>query len=132
MRLAPFAVQPRPPVTAYFGVEADEILAEWTANTEKTARRVLHQHAAGTPVPDPLEVVVAYGHDWDEAFESIGWDDGDVLAVGSSSMGPLARVFLGSRAAKIIRHSPVPVVVFPRAALEDIAEADRPGVDQTA
>ena len=34
---------------------------------------------------------------------------GRVLVVGSSSAGPLARVFLGSRATKIVRHSPVPV-----------------------
>ena len=33
---------------------------------------------------------------------------------GSSTLGPLARVFLGSRAGKLIRHSPVPVVVVPR------------------
>ena len=36
-------------------------------------------------------------------------DRGDVLTVGSSKAGPLARVFLGSRAAKIVRYSPVPV-----------------------
>ena len=33
--------------------------------------------------------------------------------IGSSPIGPLARVFLGSRATKIVRHSPVPVVVVP-------------------
>ena len=29
-----------------------------------------------------------------------------------------ARVFLGSRASKIVRHSPVPVVVVPREAID--------------
>ncbi len=48
--------------------------------------------------------------------------DGDVLAVGSSSLGPVARVFLGSRASKIIRHSSVPVVVVPRHAAEELVE----------
>ena len=46
---------------------------------------------------------------------------GDVLVVGSSSIGPVARVFLGSRAAKIVRHSPVPVVVVPRGAATELA-----------
>lgn len=38
-----------------------------------------------------------------------------LLVVGSGSAGPFSRVFLGSRAAKIIRSSPVPVIVVPRA-----------------
>ena len=50
------------------------------------------------------------------------WEDGEVLVVGSSAIGPVARVFLGSRASKIVRNSPVPVVVVPRAAAEELAE----------
>jgi nucleotide-binding universal stress UspA family protein len=45
-----------------------------------------------------------------------------VLVVGSSSIGPIARVFLGSRASRIVRHSPVPVIVVPRGAAEELAE----------
>ena len=36
-----------------------------------------------------------------------------LLVLGSSPSGVLARVFLGSRARKLIRYSPVPVVVLP-------------------
>jgi nucleotide-binding universal stress UspA family protein len=43
-----------------------------------------------------------------------GWSDGDLLVVGSSRLGPLARVFLGSTATRIVRAAPVPVVVVPR------------------
>ena len=57
------------------------------------------------------------GDDWEDAIEDVGWEDGDVLVVGSSSAGPIARVFLGSHSAKIVRHSPVPVVVVPRGAI---------------
>jgi nucleotide-binding universal stress UspA family protein len=47
-----------------------------------------------------------------------------VLVVGSSSSGPVARVFLGSRAGRIVHHAPVPVVVVPRpVAVEIAAEA---------
>ena len=42
--------------------------------------------------------------------------------VGSSSVGPIARVFLGSRATKIIQHSPVPVVLVPRGRAAELAE----------
>jgi nucleotide-binding universal stress UspA family protein len=45
-----------------------------------------------------------------------------VLVVGSSSIGPVARVFLGSRSSKIVRHSPVPVVVVPRGTAAELAE----------
>jgi nucleotide-binding universal stress UspA family protein len=65
--------------------------------------------------------VVGVGEDWGEAVEDVPWEDGDVLVVGSSSIGPIARVFLGSRATKIIRHSPVPVVVVPRGRAEELA-----------
>ena len=58
-----------------------------------------------------------------QAFEDVGWQEGDVLVVGSSALGPIAQVFLGSRATKILRHSPVPVVVVPRARAEKVAES---------
>jgi nucleotide-binding universal stress UspA family protein len=51
-----------------------------------------------------------------------------VLVVGSSRLGPVARVFLGSNSTKIIRSSPVPVLVIPRGAdvhLEDTASIPR-------
>jgi nucleotide-binding universal stress UspA family protein len=47
-----------------------------------------------------------------------------VLVVGSSRLGPVARLFLGSNSTKIVRSSPVPVLVIPRGAdvqLEDTA-----------
>ncbi len=43
-----------------------------------------------------------FGESWEDALEDIDWTDGDVLVVGSSSIGQLARVFLGSRSSKIV------------------------------
>ena len=56
---------------------------------------------------------------------------GDLLVVGSSRHGPLARVFLGSTATKIVRASPVPVVVVPRgsAGAHTVPDDTRPGLD---
>ena len=45
-----------------------------------------------------------------------------MLVMGSSELGPVAQVFLGSRATKILRSSPVPVVVVPRSRAEELAE----------
>lgn len=60
-----------------------------------------------------LEPIVATGATWQEALAALDWRDDEVLVLGSSSRSLLSRVFLGSRASRIIRHSPVPVVVVP-------------------
>jgi nucleotide-binding universal stress UspA family protein len=57
--------------------------------------------------------VVATGSGWTEAVADLDWQRDELLALGSSATGPLARVFLGSRAGKLIRASPVPVLVLP-------------------
>jgi nucleotide-binding universal stress UspA family protein len=113
MRLASFAVQPAPPVTAMFQTESADVVAQWSTTIQAAARRVLGDSNG------PSEgIVIGVGHDWGTALNDIEWHDGDLLVVGSSESGPIARVFLGSRAAKIIRHAPVPVLVVPRAANE--------------
>jgi len=112
LRVAMFAVHPHAPYTSGVGREADDsIVVQWIDEVRKEAREV----APGA------ECAVGVGEDWADALEDIPWADGDVLVVGSSSIGPIARVFLGSRAAKIIRHSPVPVVVVPRGRAEELA-----------
>ncbi|MGZ6589769.1 MAG: universal stress protein, partial [Solirubrobacteraceae bacterium] len=73
-------------------------------------RRVRDIETAAGQAP----TVVGHGASWEEAIDDVEWRDGDVLVVGSSSAAPASRVFLGSRASRIIRHSPVPVVVVPR------------------
>ena len=47
-------------------------------------------------------------------MDRLEWNRDDVLVVGSSSSSNLlSKVFLGSSAAKIVRSSPVPVMVVP-------------------
>jgi nucleotide-binding universal stress UspA family protein len=60
-----------------------------------------------------VETVLGQGSSWSEALNDVSWSDGDLLVVGTSH-GPLSRFFLGSHAAKIIRNSPVPVMLLPR------------------
>jgi nucleotide-binding universal stress UspA family protein len=123
LRLASFAVRPRAPYTAGVGSSPEETMIEqWTQEIRAAGRAALEQVSDLPSPPAELEAVVGHGESWDEALEDVEWDDGDVLVVGSSSIGPVARVFLGSRASKIVRNSPVPVVLVPRGAAAELAE----------
>jgi nucleotide-binding universal stress UspA family protein len=123
LRLVSFAVRSRAPYTVAVGTEADDsAVAEWSAEMEAAGQAALAKVEELPAVPKELEIAIGHGENWDEALEDVEWQDGDVLVVGSSTIGPVARVFLGSRGAKIVRHSPVPVVVVPRAAAEELAE----------
>lgn len=56
---------------------------------------------------------VLIGSRWSRATEQFDWLPGDLLVLGSSEHAPLARVFLGSTATRIVRTSPVPTVLLP-------------------
>lgn len=123
MRIASFAVWSPPAYTTALGTDAEDlVLQEWVASVRETAREALAQVQELAESPGDVELVIGSGPRWADALEDIGWADGDVLVVGSSELGPVAQVFLGSRATKILRHSPVPVVVVPRARAEDLAD----------
>jgi nucleotide-binding universal stress UspA family protein len=123
LRVASFVVHARAPYTSGVGREADDSMVdEWTAGVRDAQRGALARVRELAVVPEECEAVVGHGEDWDEALEDLEWEDGDVLVVGSSSIGPLARVFLGSRANKIVRHSPVPAVVVPRRVVAELAD----------
>lgn len=64
-------------------------------------------------VSDATELQVIAGNGWDRALDSTEWNDGDLLALGTTSRRSIKGVFLGAHGAKIIRHSPVPVLVLP-------------------
>ena len=127
LRIASFAVRSRPPFTAGVGRVADDtMLTDWVREIESACRSTLEAVEELPAQPRELEAVIGYGESWEEALEDIEWEEGDVLVVGSSSAGPLARVFLGSRATKIVRHAPVPTVVVPRGVVSELAEQAGP------
>lgn len=114
LRLSSFAVVPSPPVTARVGRTAEESIRQrWERQMNVDARKLL-AGTAGLPLPSTTETAIGIGDSWPHAVDDIGWSAGDVLMVGSSALGPITRVFIGSSAAKLVRHSPVPVVVIPR------------------
>jgi nucleotide-binding universal stress UspA family protein len=122
LRIASFAVWSRPAYTTRLGTDSEDlVLQEWITDLEKSAHAALEQVEELAKVPRQVETVVGHGESWEEAIDDVGWDDDDVLVVGSSAVGPIAQVFLGSRGSKILRNSPVPVVVVPHAQAEGLA-----------
>lgn len=122
LRLASFAVLPPAPMTAGVGASAeDPIRQEWARQMRAHADELLHELSELPSTPASMDAVVGTGESWDAAMGDIDWEPNDVLVVGSSSLGPIARVFVGSHAAKVVRHSPVPVVIVPRGRTEVLA-----------
>ena len=92
------------------GLRAEDSILEQLASQ---ARETLAQLKTDGVVGDDVELQVATGNGWDDVLDDADWQDGDLLAIGTSPVGGIARVFLGSRGSKILRHSPVPVLVLP-------------------
>lgn len=65
----------------------------------------------GTPV---ITGSVVRGDTADRAISRFDWQEGDVFVLGSSSAGPLRRVFLGDMTHRLVRAASVPTIVLPR------------------
>ena len=110
LRVITFAVRGRTMYPPEVGLHAeDSILEAWAVR----AREMLAELRTDGIVGDDVALQVVSGNGWDQALDAAEWDDGEILALGTSPRGDIARVFLGSRGTKILRHSPVPVLVLP-------------------
>ncbi|QRY48325.1 universal stress protein [Mycolicibacterium boenickei] len=110
LRVVTFAVRGRNMYPPTVGLHAeDAILQEWTKQAQQALTRLKDEKVIG----DDVELQVVTGNDWSDALDAIDWLEGEVLAIGTSPGGAVARVFLGSHGSKILRHSPVPVLVLP-------------------
>jgi nucleotide-binding universal stress UspA family protein len=114
LRIVSFTVRN---TTAFRGIiessAEDLVVEQWTRRTIADITKQLNDIREHMAVPD-VDVVVGAGHDWNSAVESVSWDAGDMLVLGSGAAAQSAQVFLGSAAAKILRHAPVPVMIVPR------------------
>ena len=114
LRIASFTVRP---LTMFGGLvdrSAEELVVEqWTSKTTDAAVKQLNEARETIPIPD-VDVVIGTGADWRAAVDDIAWETGDVLLLGSGAAGPMAQVFLGTAASKILRHAPVPVMIVPK------------------
>ena len=114
LRVITFAVRGRTMYPPEVGLHAeDSVLAAW----EEQASAMLEGLRADGALGEDVELAVVSGNGWDEALDDADWIDGEILALGTtprpSTREGIARVFLGSHGAKILRYSPVPVLVLP-------------------
>lgn len=114
LRVVTFIVNPtRRPVTSRMSHTETQVIDQWRIQATAAQSEVkTHLETLGF-TGDDLELCVTEGPTWTKAIGSLDWEKGDILVVGSSTTHPLARVFLGSSGSKILRSSPVPVVVVP-------------------
>ena len=114
LRLVTFAVRGRTVYTAGVGAGAEDmVLDRWVSQATAAQDDALKALQESGNAPPEVDSVVATGRSWGAAIDRLDWDHDEVLVVGSSTAGVIERIFLSSNASKIVRHSPVPVVVVP-------------------
>ena len=87
--------------------------------TEQARRRVeehLAAAAAEARRTGPVTVRVASGRTLKKAAQDVDWAPGGLLLIGSSRLAQGRQTFLGTTAARLLKHVPVPMVVVPRPA----------------
>jgi nucleotide-binding universal stress UspA family protein len=110
MRVITFAVRGKTMYPPQVGLDVeDSILEAWASQAREIQENLKTDGIVGEDAL--LEVVT--GGSWKEALQQADWQDGEILALGTSPRGDIRRVFLGSRSAKIIPESSVPVLVLP-------------------
>ncbi len=115
LRIVSFAVERGPVVTAGVGLSAEaDVVAAWVEQVEAAQNSARERLAAAGDSPARGDDTVGVGGSWGEALAAVEWTVGDLLVLGSGRGGPAARVFMGSRGTRIVRCSPVPVMVVPR------------------
>ena len=115
LRVVSFTVRPMAAFipTATPGSE-QAMIDRWIDRTRDAVAAELAEVRTRIPVPD-VEVVVGTGPDWPAAMDGVTWRPGEILALGSGAAGVVSQVFPGTVANRILRNSPVPVILMPKA-----------------
>jgi nucleotide-binding universal stress UspA family protein len=100
------------------------VIDEWTTVIQRDTDKILCSIEQLHIKPGETDVVVGTGANWASALTAVEWRHPEVMMLGSSGLGALKRVSLGSHAMRILQHSPVPVVVVPRRAKADYTRQD--------
>ncbi len=116
LRVASFGVRAHTMYPPEIGMDIEsEVNAQW--QEQITEAQAALKSSLGAELDDDASFVVASGTSWSDALASVDWLPNELLVLGSSTSGTLRRVFLGTRATKIVRYSPVPVLVVPHGVL---------------
>ncbi len=114
LRIASFTVRPVMMLGGAIEPSAEGLVVkQWARRTQEQVAAQLEQVRSGVDILD-ADIVVGAGATWREAVDAIRWEPGDLLVLGSGAAGPATQVFLGSAAARILRHAPVPAMIVPR------------------
>lgn len=112
VQIVTFAVRDGSALTSFSNQAG--IWEQWVADATNAQNRLADRIADLAPSLDVTTAGVSVGRRWSRAVAGFDWNHDDLLVVGSSRHGPVARVFLGSTANRIVRSSPVPVMLLPR------------------
>ena len=116
LRIATFGVRGGTMYPSGVGYQAeDAVLDEWTKQAIAAQDAAVSRMRRLDQLPASFESVIGTGLGWSEAVNDIAWERDEILVVGSTAQGPIKRVFVGSNAIRVVRHSPVPVLVVPGA-----------------
>jgi nucleotide-binding universal stress UspA family protein len=114
LRVACFAVRSSTVQLGTIETSAEDlVVGEWADRVRAQIRDAAARAGAD---PDSLDIVVGAGTGWEETIATLPWGPTDLLAIGAKTSA-ISRFLLGSHAAKIVRHSPVPVLTVARASL---------------
>lgn len=109
-RLVTFAVRLDTMYPPEVSLNAEDEVA---ATVRDQAEQAFAEMRANGVLGADAEATVGIGRGWRASIDSVPWDESELLVLGSKPRGALSRVFLGSAATKIVRHSQVPVILLP-------------------
>ncbi|MDN5588381.1 MAG: universal stress protein [Brevibacterium sp.] len=119
-RIASFAPRSRVISAAGVGLDVESgVIDEWAKVIRRDTDEILCSIDQLRIRPGETDVAIGTGPDWASALTAVEWEDPEAMMLGSSGLGALKRVSLGSHAMRILQHSPVPIVVVPRRAKSD-------------
>jgi nucleotide-binding universal stress UspA family protein len=123
LRLTTFVVRDKQMYPSGVGYDAEHMVAnQWRAQALEAQQGVL----AGLPREVRAETSIGDGPDWKRALASLPWESSEVLVTGSSARSTVLSTLLGGSSTRIVRSSPVPVIVIPQGAALESTRPERP------
>lgn len=110
LRLATFIVRDKQMFPTGAGYDVENLVS----NQLRHQAEQTHQSLLAALPGEPVQAIMGDGPNWKAAIDSIDWLPDELLVIGSSHLGPVLQVFLGSNSGKIARHAPVPRMIVPR------------------
>lgn len=111
LRLATFVVRDKQMYPTGVGYSAENLVSN---QLKRQATAAQSEVTSAWDSPVKVTGSIGDGKTWRAALDSLPWKDSEVMVVGSSGLGPILRVFLGSNSGKLVCNSPVPCIILPR------------------